>query len=264
MQLQRTTPLPAATDIAGALAAAASGWGHKPMLTVLRRGPDGAVLREEQSFASLAQWAAKGAHLLEWDQDLGPGDRLTLAAGAGWLATAVCLAAWWRGVAVDVEAPPTVMGEQPVTTSSDRLADCVVAHADVLATNPGLVDRNRSDVFAIGDEADGSAGGDDEDWAIAIQTFPDAPPTPAASAEAVGLLAPGRSFTQSELLDRARAIPASGRLALDGARRPETWIPAVLRPLVTGRTTLLLLDGLDREAAAGEGVGTWLGHASKN
>lgn len=228
----RATSLPPSTDVATALRVAAEQLGHRPALTVVR--PDG---REEQGFASLAQWAAKGAHLLELDQLLEPGMRVAVTGPPGWMPAAVALAAWWAGLVVVVDGP----------------ADTAVVHET--ATAP-----DANEVLWTGDAPDGSPIGDvpGEAYAVAVQAFPDQPPPPRAAPDQPALLAGGRSWTQTELLDTALSLAEpDATLGLETLDRPELWLPAVaVRPLVTGRPTVVLRD-VDHERAAGEGVTAW-------
>ncbi len=245
MQLQRRPSAHVPADLGAALAHVRQHGGHRPAITVIR--PDG---REEQGFATLAQWAAKGAHLLEIDAMLEPGDHLLLDGPPGWMAAAVCLAAWASGIGVVTDR------DHPLAAS------CTVAVFHDSRPTP-----EHDDVWVWGDAADGSpadadAGDGAEPWAIAVQAFPDAPPPSRASADLPALVADGHAFTQAELIARAVALPQDGVLGLDGVTRPASWIPAlVVRPLVTLRSTLLL-DRADRLAASGEGVGAWLGGGS--
>jgi uncharacterized protein (TIGR03089 family) len=236
--------LDGAAEVAEALVRAAAALGNRPALTVL--SPQG---REEQAVAGLAQWAAKGAHLLEVDLLLAPGDALHLDAPWSWPAAAVCLAAWWAGVVVDL----------------DGTDDVVVAVLDEhVPTGP-----RGAEILRVGDAVTGAPRGavTGEPWTTAVQPFPDHPPAPRAAPSAPALRAGGRTWTQAELLTLARSS-GRGPLGLSGDR-PGALAgggdadPAVaglvaitLRPLVTGRPTVVL-RGVDRAAAAGDGVTTW-------
>lgn len=228
---------PPADDLAAALRGAAESLGHRPAVTVLR-----ASRREEQGFASLAQWAAKGAHWCQLEHLLEPGDRLALHGPPGWLPVAVCLGAWWAGVTV-------VLG--------DGAAEVAVVHeASAVPDAPEVV---RYGDAVDGSPADASADAVHEPYPVAVQTFPDQPPAPAAVADAVALDVGGRTWTHHELLRAARELAAGdGAVGLDVGAPAEVWVPALaVRPLLTGRPSVLL-DGTDRAAAAGERVTTWL------
>lgn len=237
-------PLPPPEELADALRTAAQTLGDRPAVTVLR-----ADRREEQGFASLAQWAAKGAHLLEMEHLLEPGDRLALVGPPGWLPAAVCLAAWWAGVTVTLDggAPVAVVHEacQPPPDAEE-----VLSFGDALDGSP------TSSVGALGDA---------EPWPVAVQLFPDQPPRPRADPDLPALESGGRSWTQREVLEEVAGGALEGPLGVDagpggpdGGPAARAWLPAVaVRPLRSGQPTVVLA-GADRRAAAKEGVGTWL------
>jgi hypothetical protein len=234
------TRRPAPADLAAALAAARDELGHRPAITVL--GPH---RRDEQGVASLAQWAAKGAHLLALDLLLEPGDQLVLDAPLGWTSAAVAAAAWWHGVTV-------VLGG----------ADVAVAPGAVAVVEEGREPpADAEEVLWLGPEVDGAPAGevDGEAWVHAVQTFPDQPPAPRASADLLALEVGSERWTQAELLALAAQLPDEGTLGLDD---PPTSTPAeafaavTVRPLLVGRPTVVL-RGVDRTAAAGERVRVW-------
>ncbi len=240
MQLQ--PPSPPSTrppDVAAALQTAAERLGHRPAVSVLL-----ASGRQEQSVASLAQWAAKGAHLLELDLLLEPGDHLHLDAPPSWPAVTVALAAWWAGVTITLDGD-----------------------AEVAVIQAGRDAPPDAEVFRLGDGVDGAPDGDtgDEFWVRAVQAFPDQPPTPRASGDTVALVADGATWTQAQLLTPDGATgdgvdPAAGPVGIDtpvDARldRP-TLIDLALRPLLTGRPTVVV-RGVGRDAAAGDRVTVW-------
>jgi hypothetical protein len=222
---------PTPTDLPGALRDAASDLGHRPAITVLRP-----QRRDEQGVASLAQWAAKGAHLLEADLLLEPGDRLALRGPASWPMAAVALAAWWAGILVtldgDAEAAVVHEGHEPP---------------------PGA-----EDVLYTGDAVDGSPTGpvDGEPWAQAVQAFPDHPPTPRGHSGSAALEHGDHLITQQELI--ARVAGEQGVLGIDAATvgAVDGLIAVAVRPVVTGRATVVLA-GAGREDAAGERVAVW-------
>lgn len=244
------------TDVASALRTALAELGHRPAVTVL--SPRG---REEQGVASLAQWAAKGAHLLELDLLLGPDEQVALDAPLSWTSAAVCLAAWWAGVAIDLDGD-----------------------AEVAVVHESRQPHGAADVLWLGDAVDGAPVGevDGEPWVRAVQAFPDQPPAPQAEADRIALRSGARAWTQRELLAMAAELGADpaaeggrgsgddrgtsggsgasgGTLGLHAdALDPVTGLVAVaLRPLVTGRPTVVL-QGVDRAAADGEKVRVWL------
>lgn len=237
MQLSApTASRPVPSDLAQAVRTAADELGHRPLVTVLsERG------REEQSAVSLAQWAAKGAHLLELELLVEPGDTIALSAPPSWPSVAVCLAAWWSGVCVDL----------------DGAADVAVLHESVPA-------REDAEVLWLGDAVDGSPVGEvmGEPWVRAVQTFPDQPPPARAAADLPALRSGDRTWTQRELLQEAAGVaggPATGTVGF------EAWqvdgvgalIALAVRPLVAHRPTVVL-HGVDRLTAAGEKIKAWL------
>lgn len=247
MQLAAPTrPDPSARDLATAIRGAQRVIGQGPAITVLF--PEG---RQEQGMASLAQWTAKGAHLLEADLLLGPGARLVLDAPLSWTSAAVCLAAWWAGVTIDLGP-----------AGRDAPSEVAVVHEDRLGSEPPA-----TEVLVLGDAIDGSPHGDTghEPWVRAVQSFPDQPPVARAAPELVALVAGDRQWTQAELLDAARPADPSpaGTVGIDAATAPG-WLgvlAAAVRPLVTGRPTVVL-RGVGREAAAGDRVSEWLDTAT--
>lgn len=224
---------PTPPDLPTALRDAATQLGHRPAVTLLR-----AERREEQGVASLAQWAAKGAHLIEADLLLEAGDRLALRAPVGWGAAAVALAAWWAGILVTLDGD----------------AEVAVVH-DSLEPPPGA-----NDVLWLGDAVDGSpvTAVVGEAWAQAVQAFPDQPPVPHGHGGAPALDHRGTVATQRELIDRVAEADEPGTLGLDAATVDpvEGLLAVAVRPLLTGRPTVVL-DGTDHAAAEGERVAVW-------
>lgn len=225
----RTTP----SDVASGLTSAVDRLGFRPAVTVLR--PE---RRDEQGFATLAQWTAKGAHLLEADLLAGPGDRLHLDVAPGWTLAAACLAAWWAGctVTLDGDAEVAILeeGREPPDAAVDVLWVGAAIDGAPLETVVGEV------------------------YAQAVQTWPDQPPPPRAAAELPALVAGQRRWTQQELLAEAAGLGAAGTLGLDAASAdPVTAILAIAaRPVALGAATVVLA-GADREAASGDAVASW-------
>lgn len=223
---------PPPADLAAGLADRSARLGHRPAVTLHRPGS-----REEQGFASLAQWAAKGAHLLGLDLLLEPGDRLLVAGPAGWMPAAVAAAAWWAGLVV-VDVGP---------------ADVAVVHERV----DGSPDA--ATVFSVGDAIDGSprSPGTLEPWAVAVQAFPDQPPPARAAPGFPAAVLGGRAFTHSEAV--AEVATGGGALGIetDGLGVAEWLLPVCARPLVTGHATVVVRDGAGRDVATAEGVASW-------
>jgi uncharacterized protein (TIGR03089 family) len=233
----RPPPDPTAvpTDVAVGLEDARRTLGFRPAVTVLR--PD---RRDEQGVATLAQWAAKGAHLLEADLGLGPGDRIHVDTPAGWPLAAVCLAAWWAGITVSADA------------------DAEVAVVDEGRPVPPAA----VDVLRTGAAVDGSPVGavDGEAWAEAVQAFPDAPPPPRAAPDLPALELGPRRWTQRELLADAAALgDRRGTLGVDAATCDAVLavLAVAARPVALRRPTVVL-DGVGRGSADADNVAAWL------
>ncbi len=219
-----------AADVPAALTAA-SRLGHRPAITVLFPGA-----RQEQSYSSLAQWAAKGAHFLDLELDLGPADRVRIDAPAGWPAAAVALGAWWAGLTVVVD---------------DGEADVAVVHQ-------GRPRPDVTEVLWIGDGFDGAPVDDTpgEAWVRAVQAFPDqAPPSRASPDLAAVTTAAGVRTHRALVADLGDEEGVLG-FAADGGDPVRTLVDTAVRPLVTGRPTVVL-RGVGRADAAGEQVTTW-------
>jgi uncharacterized protein (TIGR03089 family) len=233
-----TAALGEATEIAGALVAARDRLGARPAVSLLL-----ASGRQEQAMVSLAQWAAKGAHLLETDLLLEPGDRLRLDAPLSWTTAAVCLACWWAGVVVTLDGP----------------ADVEVVRDDDVVTG-GPTAATPSERFVLGDGIDGGPlrPGPLEPWVRAVQAFPDQPPPPRAAADRAALALGERLWTQAELLALARST-ATGPFGVDAATATpvEAVVAVAVRPLVTGRPTVIVRE-VDRTAADADRVAAWL------
>lgn len=231
---------PPADDVASTLGDAGARLGHLPGVTLLL-----ADARYEQSVASLAQWAAKGAHLLELELLVEPGDTIRLDAPASWTTAAVALAAWWAGCAI--------------TLDTQVEATVAVVHAE----RP--IPSDVADVLLLGDEIDGApapvggmAAGGPEAWTRAVQSFPDQPPRPRGRGTSPAYVRADATIDQATLLQVA-AGQGEGTAGLDAdSTDPLTALVAIsLRPLVIGRPTVVL-RGVGRDRANGERVVTWL------
>jgi hypothetical protein len=207
------------TELASALEQARERLGNRPAVTVL--SPRG---REEQAVASLAQWAAKGAHLLEADLLLEPGDAVRFDAPWSWPAAAVCLAAWWAGIVVDLDATGTP--RWPCSTSTSRTsrrrprccASAMRSRARRSArsrANPGRSPSRRSPTSHPGRRRAGPCGdpprGTHLDPATRCST------SPATSAQGTLGLAADRPRTRFDERDAGRG--RAGRARRPSARR---------------------------------------------
>lgn len=227
-----STPDTGDTTIGEVLRVSAARHGHRPAITVL--GPE---RRDEQGFASLLKWTAKGAHLLEIECDAGPGDLVRLVGPAGWAAATVCLAAWWVGTAVTPDTGTDVVAE--VVHEPDGRAQDIPT-------------------YAIGDAIDGSptSDADVEAWPTATQLFPDDPPQPRGDGDLLAFRSGETDRSQEQLLAEAARWGPDGVLGVDASVPMELWLPAIVRPLVTGLATVIAA-GTSREAAGRENVRVW-------
>ncbi|MEX2549129.1 MAG: hypothetical protein WD638_02795 [Nitriliruptoraceae bacterium] len=223
---------PPVHDVCEAVRSGAAELGHRPAVTVLHP-----AARYEQSGASLANWAAKGAHLLQLDHAVAAGDTVGLLAPACWTSASAALATWWLGAIVDLSGAGTV----------------------------SLVHQHRSApqgagaVLRLGDALDGGPQGGCSDpvWTHEAQPMPDHPPSAAGEAHAPALRIDGRLLSQEDLLRVATSLPEGTAGVEEGRTDPVTALVAVaLRPLVTGHATVVL-RGVDRDTAAPERVRTW-------
>jgi len=234
VQLQSATPPAPPTDLAAGLESCARDRGQRPAVTVL--SPQG---RAEQGFVTLAQWAAKGAHLLQTDLFLEPGGRVLVDVPPGWTLAAVCAAVWWVGGTV-------VLGDG---TGASDVAGAVVHESRPRPDVP--------EVYRVGDALDGGVTSptDAYVWAEEVQAFPDQPPARAATATLPAIDEDGVTTTHGDLI--AALAPQRGVLGIDLASFAGPAVREVAaRPLVTGRATVVLRD-VDRAAAAGDNVTTW-------
>jgi hypothetical protein len=282
MQLGGAAPSgPAPRTVAEAITRGAATLGHRPAVTLLV--PSG---RQEQSGASLAQWAAKGAHLLELDLLIEPGDEVRIDAPLSWTTAAVALAVWWAGGVIRLDA------------AGDAQIAVIGAAGD-----PGAAE----DVYVTGDRIDGAADVDvgREAWTLAAQPFPDQPPPSLAAPERPAIRHGAQELDQRAVLELAADHGSTGRLgvqvvapqataadphaaATDGAAphaaqtlaaethaaqtlaaethaadtqamdvdAATTLVLVALRPLLSGGPTVIL-RGVDRAVAAGDRVERW-------
>lgn len=248
MQLQPATPPSPPTDLADGLEACARERGQRPAVTVL-----GDAGRAEQGFVTLAQWAAKGAHLLQMDLQAEPGSRVLVDIPPGWTLAAACAAVWWVGGTV-------VIGE--------------AADVDGAIVHEARPRPDAPEVYVVGDAVDGGLSGGGTGlvsgggaglvsgveaglvWSEEVQAFPDQPPPRAAEPDLPAIDVRGTVATHADLV--AALADDKGVLGIDLATFAGDGVREVAaRPLVTGRATVVLRDGLDRSAADGDRVTDW-------
>jgi len=245
-----TTDAAAPGHVAEAVRQGASRLGHRPAVTVLHP-----QARYEQSGVSLANWAAKGANLLELDHLIGPGSTVRLLAPPCWTTASVALATWWLGGTVSLV--------------EDGPAEVTIAHRGSTDGAAMVTPLGSTDTAAgvaadllLGDGLDGApsqaAAGTVPAWTREAQPMPDLPPAPQARGDQAALRTGADSSTQAQLLALAGRL-GRGTAGVEADRTdPVTALVAVaLRPLLTGHPTVVL-RGVGREAAAAEKVRTWL------
>ena len=223
-----------AVDVAAAVRLTARRAGHRPAMTLL--APEG---RQEQSFASVAQWVSKTAHWIELELLLETGDRLGLVGPPGWVPAVAALGAWWAGLTV-------VVGDEAAA------ADVVLAHGDGVPEVQG-------DLVVWGWAFDGTptTPGPADAFTHVVQPFPDDPPQPRGTAPSPALDDGTDVATQAATLDTLRDAPA--RTVGVPAATTDWLATAAVRPLLTARPTVILAPGVDRSAADGDRVADWIG-----
>jgi hypothetical protein len=254
-----TTPPP--TDLAAVLRSGTTRLGHRPAITVLHPGA-----RYEQSGTSLANWAAKGAHVLELDHLVGPDVVVDLDAPACWTVAAAALATWWLGGAVRVaEAAGSGLRHAGATTDqagatgepagTGRPAVTVRHEATLAAWN----ETRDGPTLVVGDTLDGGPTGPAiaPVWTHEAQPMPDAPPASGARADGIALLQGARSWSPREVIDLAGSF-GDGVLGVEVARVDPALalVATAVRPFLTGWATVVL-RGVDRDAAAAERISSW-------
>lgn len=271
MQLTPRADLPPPSDVTELLRVGASRLGHRPAVTVLH-----AAARYEQSGVSLANWAAKGAHVLDLDHLVGPGTVVGVDAPACWTVASVVLATWWLGATVRLAATPPAgiggagdrvaagpVGSSPEPVAADagtEVAAVNVWHERAVGAAAGAV-HGAGEVLLVGDALDGGPTGPAAHpiWTHEAQPMPDAAPPHAATADRVALVRGTQRWTQGELLALAGTL-GDGVLGVEVDRVDPVLalVASAIRPFLTGQATVLLRD-VDREAATPERVSVWCG-----
>jgi uncharacterized protein (TIGR03089 family) len=214
--------------------------------------------RVELSAATLANWVAKTANLLQDEFDVGPGSEVAVALPVHWQTAAVLLAVWSCGAAVrdvPIEDEESLAGVDVVLAAQDRLA----AHEEA-AEQAGTAELLGLSLHPLGM---GMAGyvGTARDFALEVRAHGDtfAPYLP-PEATAPGLLVGGVQLEMGRLVPTATEL--AGRLGLAAGDRvlvdedtaleagPIAWL---LGPLAAGASLVLCRhparDGLARRAA---------------
>lgn len=262
MQLAgRPVATPPPTDLAEVLRSGTARLGHRPAVTVLHPGA-----RYEQSGTSLANWAAKGAHVLELDHLVGPDVVVDLDAPMCWTVAAAALATWWLGGTVRVGVAASRATRRPDAAPDHDPADeaaavagravVTVRHAARLGTRD---ERHLGPTLVVGDALDGGAVGPVAHpvWTHEAQPMPDAPPAPGARSDGVALLRGTRSWSPRAVIDLAGSL-GDGVLGVEVAEVDPAvaLVATAVRPFLTGRATVVL-RGVGRDDASAERVSVW-------
>ncbi len=234
------------------LAAALRRSAAAPLLTSYDDATDERV---ELSAATLANWVAKTANLLQDECDVGPGRTVALALPVHWQTAAVLLGAWSCGAAVldtALEDDGRDAAADVVLAARDRLPALEEAHDDASATELwGL------SLHPLGLGMTGYTG-TARDFALEVRThgdvfFPYSEPDPADP----GLVIGEASLTLGSLT--AAAAELAGRLGLAEGDRvlvdertaaeagPVAWL---LAPLAAGASLVLCRNAAPDRLAA--------------
>jgi len=231
MNLLTFTPAQATPSTLAEALQLAARHGQRPAVTALTSSG-----RYEQSYVSLAQWAAKGAHLLQSDLGCEPGTRLAVCSRVSWHTSAIVLAAWWVGIEV-------------TTDPSD--AAVVIVSDDIMPTVA------HTHMFSVGDAIDGAPV---EPFGIAawtqeVRLFPDTPPPATCTPDSIALRDTTGHFTHADLIARSDNEGVIG-CDVTGLISTETLYDVAARPMLTGHRTVII-DRVSRAVADAERVSVW-------
>jgi uncharacterized protein (TIGR03089 family) len=205
----------------------------RPLLTYY---DDATGERTELSGATLANWVAKTANLLQDELALSPGDRVAVVLPAHWQTAAVLLAVWAVG---------GVAGTDPVQAA---VAFTDLPHLPrVLAAQPGDVAALSLAPMGRGlaEPVDGAL-----DFAEAVRIQPDrfTPYLPVA-ADALAVDDDGGLLSGADLVAEARRRAAEmGLQVMDRVlsvlpwRDPADWVDGLLAPLAAGASLVLCVN----------------------
>jgi uncharacterized protein (TIGR03089 family) len=240
--------------------------------TVLRREPSAPLItayddatgeRVELSAATLANWVAKTANLLQDEFDVGPGSTVAVALPVHWQTAAVLLAVWSCGAAVldtAAEDEGPIADADVVLAAQDRLEPVEqVATGDVLGLSLHPLGMGMAEYV-----------GEARDYALEVRAHGDvfAPYQPADPAGR-GLVVGGLELTLGGLTEAAAelagrlGIAAGDRIMVDEATATEAGPVAwLLAPLSAGASLVLVrhpVPGTLAARAAAERVTATLG-----
>jgi uncharacterized protein (TIGR03089 family) len=222
------------------------------LLAALRRNPAAPLItyyddvtgeRVELSGATLANWVAKTANLLQDEFDVGPGSVVAVSLPVHWQTAAVLLAVWSCGATVldtAMEDEERLDAVDVVLAAQDRLAALEETDRGGNAELMGL------SLHPLGMGMAGYAG-QARDFALAVRVHGDVfRPHAPAGLHAPGLLAGGLELTLGGLVETA--LELAGRLGIAAGDRvladtriaaeagPVAWL---LAPLAAGASLVL-------------------------
>ncbi len=214
--------------------------------------------RVELSGATLANWVAKTANLLQDEFDVGPGSTVAVALPVHWQTAAVLLAAWSCGAAVldtAAEDDDRLTGADVVLADRDRLP----ALEDALGTEPAAELLGLS-LHPLGLGMTDYVG-PARDFALEVRAHGDFfSPWQQADPAAPGLVTGGLTLALGGLVSAAGELAArlgigpDDRVLVDADTAAEAGPVAwLLAPLVAGASIVLVrhpaLEGLAHRAA---------------
>ncbi len=251
-----TPPGAGRADLPGELlAAAVRRNAAAPLLTAY---DDATGDRVELSGATLANWVAKTANLLQDEFDVGPGSTVAVALPVHWQTAAVLLAAWSCGAAVldtAAEDDDRLTGADVVLADRDRLP----ALEDALGTEPAAELLGLS-LHPLGLGMTDYVG-PARDFALEVRAHGDFfSPWQQADPAAPGLVTGGLTLALGGLVSAAGELAArlgigpDDRVLVDADTAAEAGPVAwLLAPLVAGASIVLVrhpaLEGLAHRAA---------------
>ncbi len=137
---------------------------HRPRLVVYTAGG-----RTELSGASLANWTAKVAGLLNDELGLGPGDVAAVRATAGWQLAPVLLGCWWAGLTVTAENAPAQVAFVDPGADADAADVFVLSHHPFGAPAEHIASHQTDFTTAVRAQSDRAGAAADGDGA-AVQS----------------------------------------------------------------------------------------------
>ncbi len=214
--------------------------------------------RVELSAATLANWVAKTANLLQDEFDVGPGSTVAVALPVHWQTAAVLLAVWSCGAAVrdvPIEDEESLVGVVVVLAAQDRLAALEEA-----AREAGVEELLGVSLHPLGLGMTGYVG-PARDFALEARAQGDTfRPYQAPEPSAPGLLVGGVQLelgrlvpTATELADRLGLVAGDRVLVEEDTATEAGPVAWLLAPLAAGASLVLCrrpaVDGLAQRAS---------------